>query len=205
MNRIMSQVKRLTPLSKLVSSRCPTIEFGKLPKIGSCARVDDDAGTESANHAAAHEAKTRQAERIGDVSVAGMRRLLGRHRLAGKCRLIDKEILGADEAEIGGNHIAGRNAHDIARHELFDRNFDEAIGVAVSRSAAASLDAGRRFHHGAELGGGVIGAMLLDESRNDGEKDNDRNDRGCSDVTKEIRSRGKTEEQCVQGVFCPPP
>ena len=60
--------------------------------------------------------------------------LLGRHRLAGQSGLVDEQVLGFEQAQIGRNHVAGGQPHDIARHERLDRDFGR-IGVARSDSA----------------------------------------------------------------------
>ena len=68
MNRIISQVKRLMPLSKLVSCALPGDLVGELAKIGFRACMHDDAGAKSADNAAAHEAEVWQVEGIGDLA-----------------------------------------------------------------------------------------------------------------------------------------
>src|ERR1019366_5339309 len=161
---------------------------GKLAKIGFGARMHDDAGAKAANNAAAHEAEVWQVKGIGDVARAGGSRLFRWHGLAGQGRLIDEEILGGKEPEIGRNHVAGGKPHDIAGNELLHRNFAKTMRLVLSggNSRAAPFDAGRRLHHGAKFGGGVIGAMLLDEGRGDGEYDHDRDDERRADVAEEI-------------------
>jgi hypothetical protein len=49
------------------------------------------------------------------------------HGLAGKGRLVDEQVLGFEEAQVPGYHIAGGEAHDIARHELCHGDFRERI------------------------------------------------------------------------------
>jgi hypothetical protein len=65
--------------------------------------------------------------------------------MASQGRLIDEEILGADEPKISWNHVTGGKPHDIAGNELLHRNFAETGGD----SRAAPLDTGLRLHHGA--------------------------------------------------------
>ncbi len=87
------------------------------------------------------------------------------HGFAGERRLVDEEILGRDQSHIGGNHVAGREAHNIAGRQFLEGNFDE--GIAADRSPHGSVGA----HHGAQLRGGRIGAMLLHEGEQHAQHD----------------------------------
>src|ERR1700730_4792392 len=62
----------------------------------------------------------------------GKSRLFRWHGLAGQGRLIDEEILGAEEPKIGWNHVTGGKPHDIAGNELLHRNFAETMGLVLS-------------------------------------------------------------------------
>ena len=68
MKRIISQVKRLIPSSKLVSVALPGDLIGELSEIGFRPGVGDHADAESADDAGAHEAEIRKLERVGRIS-----------------------------------------------------------------------------------------------------------------------------------------
>jgi hypothetical protein len=160
-----------------------------------------------ADDAATHETEIWQVEGIKDLGRAGGSRFLRRHRLAGQRRLIDKEVLGADEPQIRRDHVAGGETHDIARNQPLDRNFGETVGLILAGAhlRAAPLDPGRRLHHGAQFRCGIVGTMLLDERRGDREDDHDRDNDSRPDIAKKIGNRREREQQRVQGVFGAPP
>ena len=94
-----------------------------------------------------------RSKRIVAVAAAlGVGMLLGRHGFARQRRLVDEQILGFEQAQIGWDHVAGGKPHHIARNQLLDRDFgrtDRPIGsgarltlavvwtIARSRAAAS--------------------------------------------------------------------
>lgn len=50
--------------------------------------------------------------------IAGV--LLGRVRLARQQRLIDEEVARGDQPRVRRDEIAGRELHDVARHQLLE-------------------------------------------------------------------------------------
>jgi hypothetical protein len=91
--------------------------------------MNDDRRAKATHHAAAHEADIRQIKRLAESSIPGRPGFLGGHGLAGRGRLIDEQIFGAEKPQIGRNHIARRKPHDVARNEPFYWDVDEPIGL----------------------------------------------------------------------------
>ena len=112
------------------------------------------------------------------------------HRLAGECRLVEKEILRRDQPEVGGNHVASRQQDNIAGHELLDRQVDVIMRLGTCLPAH-----GRGYrHHPLQLVGGIVGAMFLDEAQRDAQNHhNGDHDRGPL-VAQEV-GRGREREQ----------
>jgi hypothetical protein len=197
MKRIISQVNRVTPRSKAVGTSSRDL-VGQLAEKGFSAGAQDHAGRVSADDVGAHETDVRQVERIVDRLQAGLRVLLGRHRLAAQGRLVDEQVLAVQEPEIGWDHVAGRQAHDVARHQHLHRQLGE-----IGRLEA--LDAGRGLHHRAQPGGGFIRSMLLDEGGHDRQHHHDDDHDGGPDIAEKIGGRGKRQQQRVQRIFDAPP
>ena len=65
-----------------------------------------------------------------------------------------------------------KRSRRVSGNERFHRDVDESVGLVLAggSASATSFDACCNFYHGAELGSGVIGVMLLDKGRDDGEK-----------------------------------
>jgi hypothetical protein len=167
MNAIISQVNFRTPSSKLVSSFCPTSSSAMARP-----RLENDGARIAAHHIRAHEGEIFRRERIVALS-RDARGFFDRHGFAGERRLIDEQILGLDQPQIGGDHVAGRKPHHIAGDETFERRFDETF-VLVAGLGAAHRDMGS--HHGAQFLGGFVGAMLLHEGERHAQDHYGRND-----------------------------
>ena len=125
-------------------------------------RADDDRGAGPADDGRPQETKVALVKRIGIRRRCLVRRLfddarervvlLDRHRFAGEGRLADEQILGADQADVRGNHVSGGEVHDVARHEVLEWHFtflaDHRLrGVVLD---VPPRDRGGRPHHGAE-------------------------------------------------------
>ena len=80
--------------------------------------------------------------------------LLDRHGFAGQRRLDDEQVLRGQEPDIAGDHVAGGELHDVAGHELLERDLP---GLPVAHHGGGDAD------HRLELGGGGVGPRFLDE------------------------------------------
>ena len=56
------------------------------------------------------------------LNVAGLRILFHRHRFPGQDGLADEEILGGEQAQVGGNDRTGMEHDNIARHHFTQRD-----------------------------------------------------------------------------------
>ncbi len=103
--------------------------------------------------------------------------LLHRQRFAGHRGLADKQILGSQQAQIGRNHVAGRQLDDIARNQFLDRQFDAARALRVQGDVEVAQSffcnvfgqvmpqyGGGIADHCLELVGSGVGARFLDEA-----------------------------------------
>jgi hypothetical protein len=166
--------------------------FGELTEVRVPAGACDHADAVPADHVVAHEAEIGQLERAAHGLVRGVRELLGRHRFAGEHRLVDEQILGLDEAQVRGNHVASGNAHDVARHDLLHGNLGESF--------AAPAHARRGLHQRPQPRRGSARAMLLDEGRQRREDDHDGDDDRGARVAEQVRHCGERDEQGVERV-----
>src|SRR5450830_1910115 len=132
-----------------------------LTKSRLAASEHDDPGADAADDSTAHEADVRQIERRLRGPDVGSSDLLERHRLAGQRRLVDEEVVRCNQPDVGGNHVAGRQQHDIAGHELLDRDF-----VMLFRGARyVPTHARGDPHHPSQRGGGHVRTVFLDETQ----------------------------------------
>jgi hypothetical protein len=101
------------------------------------------------------------------------------------------QVPGGEKPKIGWDHIARRQANNIARDELLHGDFDEAMKLVQFRRdyTAFPFDAGGRLDHGAELRGRIIGAVLLNEGSEDSENDDHQNHQSRADLAERDRSR----------------
>ena len=81
--------------------------------------------------------------------------LLHRHGLAGQCRLDEEQVLGGNEPDVAGNHVARRQLDHVARHELLERDF---LRLSVAHDGGGDAD------HRLEFGGGIVGPGFLDKA-----------------------------------------
>ena len=138
---------------------------------------------------------------LGGLGAAADADFLDRHGLAGEGRLVDEQVLGGEQAQVGRDHVAGREGDDVARNELLDRDFGEAFDLGDVRRAAAPLHARGGLHQGPQLGGGLVGAMLLDEGRDDRQDHHHGDDDGGARVAEEVGHHRKREQQDIERVL----
>ena len=124
------------PWSNAVGTRRPAISSASWPKkVRPPVRTIDPGGV-AADDVGAHEADVRQVERAVRALRAGVRELLRRHGLAGQRGLVDEQVLGLEQPQVGRDHVAGGQPHDVAGHQRLERNLRE-VAVAVGPRAAA--------------------------------------------------------------------
>ena len=111
--------------------------------------------------------------------------LLGGHGFAGQGRLIDEQVLGFEQTQIGGDHISGGKPHHVARHEAIHRN----LGERVIRLIRAAPNARGGVNHGAQLGCGLIRPVFLDEGGRDRQYHHGGDHDGGADVARGNRRR----------------
>ena len=120
----------------------------------------------------------------GDACLRGFRvrrdgggDLLDRLGLAGEGALVHEEVLGLENAQVGGHEVAGSEADDVAGHDLGHGELllglasaDDAAGVGhelLERSRGARAlallyereDARDSYHHGDDDGGGGVAVV----------------------------------------------
>ena len=126
----------------------------------------------------------------------GLRILLKRHCLPGQRRLVDEEILCRNQSHVGGDHVAGRQQHDVARARAARSALRSALARsrqpagARSRCSAPSAAARRQPRR----------AVLLKETERDAEEHHDGDhDRGPL-IADEVGRRRERQQQPVQRV-----
>jgi hypothetical protein len=115
----------------------PHDRAGKRAEVGALARRDDEPGPRPALDAGPEEADVLEIDRGSDRRRFRSLELLHRHRLAGECPLDNEQVLRRQKPEIGGNHVAGREPHRVARHEIGERDL---AGGAVPDDRRGDLD-----------------------------------------------------------------
>ena len=100
--------------------------LGQRPEIGPVAGGHHDGGGRAGHHVRAHEQDVVQLQRIGRAPAPLLGELLHRQGFAGHGRLVDEQILRAQNAAIGRDHVAGGEHDHIAGHQQLDRDFDAA-------------------------------------------------------------------------------
>ena len=123
MKQIINQVNRVDASIERGRNVLPRNLVGELPEKCSSTGANDQAGGIAADDVCSHEANIGQVEWGVAVAVIGVRILLGRHGFAGQGGLVDEEILGLKQPQIGRDHVAGGQPHDIAGDQRFDRDF----------------------------------------------------------------------------------
>ena len=169
---------------------------GKLAEEGCRPGPHDHAGAVAGHDVGAHEAEVRHIEGLFGGGGAWLGMLLGGHRFAGQGGLIDEQILGFEQAQIGGDHVARRKPHHVARDQTIHRNLDERV---IGWTGAAP-DAGRGVDHGAQLGCRLIRPVFLDEGRRDRQHDHGGDHHRGADVSQEIGDDRQRQQQGIQGI-----
>jgi hypothetical protein len=110
-------------------------------------------------------------------------RFLDRHRLARQRGLRDEEILRAHEPHVGRNHVAGREVHDVAGHEILERHLATHPGCDVRLAVWDLARDGRGGrHHRAQGCSGARRSILLQEPHRHADDDHAGDDDGAFDV-----------------------
>jgi len=92
---------------------------GECTEIGIAAGCHHDCRGTARDHVRAHETQTAGFQRCLCVDV-GTSKFLHRHRFAGQCGLIDEQVLGTEQAQIGRHHVARGQVYNVARHQRVD-------------------------------------------------------------------------------------
>jgi hypothetical protein len=192
MKRIISQVNLLTPLSKLVSSRSPTMLAASDPKVGPVPGPNDHGGGGAALHAGSEEAKVGQIEGVLNAPGRRVGIALDGQCLTGERGLIEEQILGGQHPDISRHHVTGCQPDDIALHQQRGREF-LFLGVPHHRCRVA--------HHCSERLGCVIGPHLLKEAQHDAEHHHHEDDGGGPQIAREKRQHAQGHEQEDQWVL----
>ena len=139
MKPIISQVKRVMPLSKLVSTRCSAIVPATWPKAVRAPVSTTTPQPTPLTTALPMKQMLGRSNGVSALPAWGSSVLLERHRLAGQRRLVDEEILCRDQPQVGGDHVAGRQQHDVAGNELPDRHIAVPLRVPPSCRRTVAL------------------------------------------------------------------
>ena len=112
--------------------------------------------------------------------------LLDRVALAGQRRLVDEEVVGVQQAGVGGDGVAGDQDEHVAGDELVGRDLD--LGDVAQRGGA-------RLDDGEQGRDGVARAVLLPESEQRAAEDDGEHDRGVGRLAEEEWERHREEEE----------
>ena len=202
MKRIISQVNRLTPWSKLVGARRPAISVRQLRRN----RFAPPVRTMTPRRVAADttfapmKQMLRQVERVARRRRASrvLREFLDRHGFAGQRRLVDEQILGASAGAGRPGSCrrpkAGRCRRERAARSGFRRRVRQAPAGGSAPHAGGGVD------HRAQPRGGLVGAMFLDEGGDDRQHDHRADDDGRADIAEEIGRDRQRRQQGVQRI-----
>ena len=120
------------------------------------------------------------------------RPLFDRKGLAGEHRLVDVKVAGLQQDAVGGHQAAGREQHDVAGHHLF--------GGDLLRPAVAQ-HGGLDRHLGAQLLGGVVGAVLLEKAEQRAAQDDGQDDQRIHPVLRHSRHTGGKDQDEDNGAL----
>ncbi len=139
---------------------------------------------------AADDARAEEDPLLGR-QVAGGRRsrradLRGRRRLAAHRRLVDVQVIGADQATVGRHDVACRQGDEVAHDQAADRH---VLGHAVADRARLE---GQPV---AERLDGRLRARLLDEAQAGRQDDDDQDDPGVDAVADDDADRAGDQQQ----------
>ena len=116
-------------------------------------------------------------------------RLLGRPRLAGQHRLVALELVHLEQPQIGRNHIADPQMHDITRNQLCHGD--------LGRSAVA-VDRGKMLDLGMQLLDRLLRAVLVEEAQTDAHRHDRADDQRLRQVADHRRDHRRDEQQQEQ-------
>ncbi len=138
------------------------------PEFGVAPRADDDFGRPAGDD---QGSGIGHASPIADGRLGRDRlvRLVGRHRLACQRRFLGAQVLDVDEADVGGDLVAGFERHDVARNELICR---DRSGVPVAQGSCL------RREHVADGIERLLRPAFLDEAEQSVDHDHAEDDRG---------------------------
>ena len=167
MKRIISQVKRCTPLVEAARLVAADDAVGHAAEIRAPPGGHDRRGGRAALHVGPHEADVAQFQRGHAGAALDGVEFLHRKRLPGETRLADEQVLRGDQADVGGNHVAGRQGHHVAGHEVIQRDLP-LLPAAHHR--------GRDVDHRLQLGHGRVGPRLLEKPHQHAQQHDDADD-----------------------------
>ena len=123
----------------------------------------------------------------------GRSEFLKRHCFASEGRLVDEEILGRNQPEVGGDHVSGRQQNDVARHKSIDRNID-VVGTSLSAHRS-----GYRYHL-LQFVGSIVRPILLKEAQGDAQDYHNRDHDRRTLIAEEIGCRRQRQQQDIQRI-----
>src|SRR6516164_2395306 len=143
MNRIINQIKRLMPWSKAVGTRRPAISSASCPK-NVCAPVRTTMPVaKPLTTLAPMKHMFGKSNGFLDPLLVWMAKFFSRHGFASQGGLVDEQVLCLEQAQIGRNHVAGRQFDDVAWDQRFDRDLRE-FAVSGGRPPPRWIDAPER-------------------------------------------------------------
>ena len=143
--------------------------------------ANNDAAAAAAAHERAHEPARAQIQRRVPRWL-GLGRLLGRSRLTGQNRLVALEFVHLEQPQIGGNHIADPEVHDVTRNQLCH----SGLG-----GSAVAIDRGKMLDLGMQLLDRLLRAVLVEEAQTDAH----RHDRADDQRLRPVADHGR-DDRC---------
>src|SRR4030095_7954231 len=124
------------------------------PEISVQTGLDDNGGCRTAFNASTQETDAFKFQRHLRCGRLGGIKLLNRQRLPSETGLGQEQVFTGQDADVGGDHVAGGKLDDVSRDQFGQWNFPFFF---------VADDSGRDMDHRLELGGRRIGAGLLQE------------------------------------------
>ena len=119
----------------------------------------------AADDVAAHEAEVFAVERTGGRLRRRTVGLVDRHRLTGQRRLVHVQDLAVEQAQVSRHDIAGRQADDIARHEVIERHLQRFAVPGLPPPMHAGMEWIRHYERFWQDRLGALAALLEAEDR----------------------------------------
>ena len=158
------------------------------PERRARARTNDDAAPIAAADQRAHEGARTQIQRRLPRRLR-LRRLLARPRLTGQHRLVTLELMHLEQPQIGRNHIANPQMHDVTRDELRNRELRRSP-IAINHPEMLDL--------GMQLLNRLLRAVLVEEAQTDAHRHNRADDHRLRQVADHSRHDSRNEQQQQQ-------